>query len=214
MSKLQIDNPFFTIMGKLGDLVLLNLVWLVCCLPVVTIGASTTALLGVARKMAADEDYMVFHDFFHALRNGWKDSTAAWLILLAAGVVSLADLLIGSQTSGAMGGVFVVIGVALCVVWLAAAGMSMLLLARYHYTARQAVMDGLLLSAANPKVTAALFALVLWMPLLLWKNPEVFFYLLAPWLLIGGALSALCLTALMLPVYRKIEAGLGQETPE
>ena len=37
------------------------------------------------------------------------------------------------------------------------------------------------------------------------KNPEAFFYILPPWLLAGGALSALCLTALMLPVYKKIE---------
>ena len=44
MPKLKIDNPFFRFMGKLGDLVILSVLWLLCCLPVVTIGASTTAL--------------------------------------------------------------------------------------------------------------------------------------------------------------------------
>ncbi len=206
MSRLQIDNPFFTRMGKLGDLVLLNLVWLACCLPVVTIGAATAALFRVTRKMAADEDYRAVPDFLRAFREGWKTATAAWLILLLTGAVSLADLLIGAQTAGTPGGAFLAIGAALCVLWLAAAGMSLLLLARYRYTARQAIADGLLLSAANPQVTLAVFALAAWMPLLFWKNPEAFFYILPPWLLIGGALSALCLTALMLPVYAKIEA--------
>ena len=205
MAKLQIDNPFFIIMGKLGDLVLLNLVWLVCCLPVSTIGASTAALFRVARKMAADEDDRTFADFFHAFRDGWKTATAVWLILLLSGAVSLADLLIGIRAAGRAGGIFLAIGAALCILWLAAAGMSMLLLARYRYTARQAIADGLLLSAANPRIALATFALALWMPLLLWKNPEAFFYILPPWLLAGGALSALCLTALMLPVYKKIE---------
>ncbi len=114
MAKLQIDNPFFIIMGKLGDLALLNLLWLACCLPVVTIGASTAALFSVARKMAADEDYRTFADFFHAFRDGWKTATAVWLILLLAGAVSLADLLIGIRTSGRAGGIFLAIGAALC----------------------------------------------------------------------------------------------------
>ena len=40
----NINNPFWTFMGKLVDVVVLHFVWLVCSLPVVTFGASTTAL--------------------------------------------------------------------------------------------------------------------------------------------------------------------------
>ena len=46
------------------DLVLLNILWLVCCLPIVTIGASTAALYTVARKMAACEHYTVWSGFW------------------------------------------------------------------------------------------------------------------------------------------------------
>ena len=38
------DNPIWRFMGRLGDMIVLNLLWLVCSIPVVTIGASTTAL--------------------------------------------------------------------------------------------------------------------------------------------------------------------------
>ena len=38
------DNPVWRFIGKLGDLVLLNLLWLICCIPVFTAGAATTAV--------------------------------------------------------------------------------------------------------------------------------------------------------------------------
>ena len=41
MKKTNIDSPFYRTMGKIGDLLFANLLWLVCCLPIVTAGAST-----------------------------------------------------------------------------------------------------------------------------------------------------------------------------
>ena len=41
MKKTNTDAPFFLLMGKIGDLVFANVLWLVCCIPVVTAGAST-----------------------------------------------------------------------------------------------------------------------------------------------------------------------------
>lgn len=76
MPKLNLDNPVFRIMSRLGDLFLLNLLWAVCCLPVITIGASTTALFYTARKMAAGEEYLLWQDFFHSFRLNLRQSTA------------------------------------------------------------------------------------------------------------------------------------------
>ena len=47
----NMDNKFFTFMGKAADLILLNIIFLICCLPVVTIGASVTAMYYVTLKM-------------------------------------------------------------------------------------------------------------------------------------------------------------------
>ena len=48
----NMDNKFFTVMGRVADLIMLNVVFLICCLPIVTIGASLTALHYVTLKMA------------------------------------------------------------------------------------------------------------------------------------------------------------------
>lgn len=50
------DKPLFAVLTKLTYSAYLNILWLVCDLPIVTIGASTTALFYVTLKMAEDRD--------------------------------------------------------------------------------------------------------------------------------------------------------------
>ena len=65
MDKLfNMDNKFFTVMGHVADLMILNIVFLICCLPVVTIGASLTALHYVTLKMARNEESYIVRSFF------------------------------------------------------------------------------------------------------------------------------------------------------
>ena len=52
------------IFGFLGQLIALNLLWIVCSLPVITAGASTTALYYCTLKLHKDGDIRVFHDFY------------------------------------------------------------------------------------------------------------------------------------------------------
>ncbi len=81
------DNPVWRFIGKLGDLILLNILWTICSIPVFTIGATTTALYYVTMKLVRDEDDGVIKGFFHSFRQNFKQATAIWLILLAAGVL-------------------------------------------------------------------------------------------------------------------------------
>lgn len=85
-----IFNPESGIMKSLsyvGDMMVLNLLFLLCSLPVVTIGASSAALCYVAQKMAAENDVGVVKPFFRAFRDNFRKATAEWLILLLAGVL-------------------------------------------------------------------------------------------------------------------------------
>lgn len=73
--------------GFLGQLVGLNLLWMICSLPVVTAGASTTALSYCALKLHKDGDCRVFRDFFRSFRQNIRQSTVIWIgILMAAGI--------------------------------------------------------------------------------------------------------------------------------
>ena len=49
------DNPIWRFIGKFCDVMILNVLWLVCFIPVVTVGAATTAVYYVTLKLVRDE---------------------------------------------------------------------------------------------------------------------------------------------------------------
>ena len=50
------DNVVMRALGKIGDMICLNVMWLICCIPIITIGASTTALYTVMLRMVKNEE--------------------------------------------------------------------------------------------------------------------------------------------------------------
>ena len=65
----NMDNKFFTVMGRVADLIMLNVVFLICCLPIVTIGASLTALHYVTLKMTRNEESYIIRSFFKSFKS-------------------------------------------------------------------------------------------------------------------------------------------------
>ncbi len=88
------DNPVWNFIGKLADMVMLTLLWFVCSLPVVTLGASTAALYEVMLKLTEDREGNIYSSFFRAFRENFRRATLCWLIMLAAGLVLCGDFLI------------------------------------------------------------------------------------------------------------------------
>ena len=79
------DNPVWRFIGKLGDLVLLNLLWLICCIPVFTAGAATTAVYYVTLKLVRGDDGSTIKSFFHSFTQNFKQAPAIRLMILVAG---------------------------------------------------------------------------------------------------------------------------------
>ena len=81
----DVDNAVFRAIDTIGKIFILNLYWVICSLPIFTIGASTTALFYCTLKMAEDRDEGLTRMFFRAFRSNFKAATKLWLILLALG---------------------------------------------------------------------------------------------------------------------------------
>lgn len=92
-SRLNIENPFFEMMGRLGDIMIVNILFLVCSLPVVTTGASLTAMYHTFQEMADGRGTSAFKSFFGAWKKYGKQSLPVWLAMLAAGALLVFDLL-------------------------------------------------------------------------------------------------------------------------
>ena len=85
------DGPVMILITKIAQTAWLNILWLVFSLPVITLGASTTALYTVTLKMVSDEDGDITRSFIDAFRSNFKSSTKVWGILLAFGIVLALD---------------------------------------------------------------------------------------------------------------------------
>ena len=64
MKFLNLDSPLMQGLGKMADLMWLNVLTLICCLPIVTIGASLTAMNYMALKIARNEECYITRGFF------------------------------------------------------------------------------------------------------------------------------------------------------
>ncbi len=93
MAKLfDYNNPIWRFMGKVTDICFLTVLWALFSLPVVTIGASTTALYYVSLKLAKNQEGYIWRTFVGAFKDNFKQSTIIWLIMLAVGAFLGVDL--------------------------------------------------------------------------------------------------------------------------
>lgn len=87
----SMDSRFMHLLGRITDIVILNLCFIISCLPVITAGAGLTALYAVNLRMVRNEESYIFRDFWRAFKENFKQSTVCWLIFLAAGIIFIAD---------------------------------------------------------------------------------------------------------------------------
>lgn len=87
------DSPLIQFMGKTVDMVWLNILTIICCLPIITIGASFTALYTVMQKMQNDEGKLGLC-FFKAFRSNFKQATVIWLMQFLLLTISFSGSLV------------------------------------------------------------------------------------------------------------------------
>jgi len=85
------ESKFSQLLLKLCYACYLNLLWFVCSIPIVTIGASTTALYYAALKVVRDEESHVAAAFFRSFRENFRQATVLWLVLLGVGLFLAGD---------------------------------------------------------------------------------------------------------------------------
>ncbi|WP_058486630.1 YesL family protein [Defluviitalea phaphyphila] len=78
----DLDGPFNRIGTLIFDLIALNIIWFIFSIPIITIGASTTALFYATGKKVRKEDGYIFRDFWKSFKMNFKQSTIIWIIML------------------------------------------------------------------------------------------------------------------------------------
>ena len=77
------DNGFMRTMSKLYDIIFLSVLWIVFSLPIVTVGASTTALYYTTVKVIRHERDYIWQSFWNAFKDNFISATIFWFMLMA-----------------------------------------------------------------------------------------------------------------------------------
>ena len=96
------DSPIMQGLIKISDMVVLNFLCILCCIPIITIGAAVTALYDAMGRMMRDEGG-IYKAYFKALKSNFKQATAQWLILLFTGALLAMCLYFYQNIPGGMG---------------------------------------------------------------------------------------------------------------
>ena len=106
MNIFSYDSKFSQLFLKLSYACWLNMMWMICSLPIITIGASTTALYSVTLKIADEKESNITKQFITAFRSNFKQATRMWLLLLLAGILIGGDFYVvlhmRSMSSGSL----------------------------------------------------------------------------------------------------------------
>ena len=195
------ENSVLNFFGKVLDCVWLNILWLLCCLPVVTIGPATAALYYCTLKLAEDRKCSLTQDFFHSFRQNLKEGSLLTLLFLGLGACLFIDgrFFFHMRYNGPL----YVAGFCIFVFLLAIYVLDLIyvfpLLSRFDNTPKNMIR--------NAFVIAVRFLIVSF--LMIAVDAVVIFVTVrffAPLLLIGGGLAALINSYLLKTVFAYVEA--------
>ena len=199
------DSPIMSFLARVADLVILNVLWLLCCLPVVTAGASTTAMYHVARHLQEESTSSVTRDFFRSFKSDFRQATPVYLLLLipTAAVVMNAWIL-SAQSSD-------VVPVYVRAIWMVSALMLTFVvsfvypvMAYFDDTVWKTLRTAAVLAVAKLPRTVLISAITLLPIIMLFVSLPFFLRSSIFWLLIGSSLTAYLNMLILRPVFKKI----------
>ncbi len=167
------DNAFNRVMTRVFDLCLLNVLTLVFCVPVVTAGASLTAMYAVMMKMAANEEGPIIKSFWKEFRQNLKGSFGGWLALLALMLLLVVDLALWAQNEVEYRSLFYGLTAALLLFLSAVADWYFALRAKFEETSVSGIKNGLKFALVYFPATILMGGYTLGLIVLLYYIPDL-----------------------------------------
>lgn len=146
---LDLDSPVMRFLSRMGDLMILNILMLICCIPVITVGAAHTAMHYVLLKMVRDREGYLIRGFFKSFVLNFKQATLIWLLMLLVIAVYVGDILIFNYSGLVFPKVVVVAVLAIAILLLMIAVYIFPLQARFENTILNTLKNALMLALVN-----------------------------------------------------------------
>lgn len=210
MGILEEGSLFMRFLNRLADLLILNLLTLLMCLPVITAGASITAMHYILLKMVRGEEGYIVRPFFKSFKRNFLQATVLWVMFMVLWAMLVTSFLLVAQGGGTYPAWLQVSILITGVILLVVMFYTFALLARYDNTVLQTLFNGFSLTFGQPLRSLEIL-IVLMVPLFVGLRT-----LLPLFILFGLSVPGYACAMIYDPVFRRIEKQMGipEEKPE
>ena len=199
--KFNTESPVFQFLGTLFDFVILNVIFLITCIPVVTIGPAISALYTVTLREVRNEQGYIIRPYFTAFKENFKHSFLLSLLYTIVGAVLLYNLAFWAQMKTAFGTIFLFI-IAICtLLYIISLLYVFALSARFDNTIKRTVKNSLLIALASPAQTLMILLITVIGFALAYVSPMFRVFLV----IFGFAFLAYCASFPLTKVFSKYE---------
>lgn len=198
------NSPLWRAMSKIADLIWLNILFVVCSIPVFTIGAALSAMYSVTFKLVINEEGSISRDFFNAFRENFRQATVLWLIMLGVGLFLVADVFMAVHLPGLIRDAAHVLLAIIGILYLLTFSYLFPLQSRFANPVKRTMMNALLISTRHLLPTSiAVSALTAVPAVVVWFWPHLILEFLPIVVLILFAAIAFFVSKILRPVFQK-----------
>ena len=201
-----LDSPIVQFMEHVADFFILNLLTLLCCIPLITVGAALTAHSKVMQNIVMDEEQPVMKAYFQAFIGNFKQATVFWLAALVMIVLCAVDVLL-IRVYFHEGWVEIVDWV-LVILGIMALGVlcyAFPMIARYENSLKEHLRNSVVLAIGALPRTLLLVLLAAFPVILAVMSLELFFNTLFIWFTCGISIVLFLQALILRPVFRRLE---------
>lgn len=184
------DNFLHRFFLSAGGFIGLNLLWIITSLPVVTAGASTTALYYCTLKLHKDKDISIWKCFWKSFRGNFIQATAVWLCLAAAGICVWFEKRAVVSMPGAMAAVFTYVVWGIALLLLVTAMYVFPTIASFENKTGRLVVFSLCFAARKPVYTLCMAVLTCLPMYFTMVDAQLFPIYFFVWIMCGFSLTA------------------------
>lgn len=197
----DMESPFMRFLNRVADLMILNLLMIVCCIPVITIGAAFTGMHYVLIKMVRGEEGYLLKGFFKSFIRNFKQATILWLLMLIVLAVYVGDFMIFSYSGLKFPTPLVIAVLAIAVFIMMVAMYIFPLLARFDNTVKNTIKNAFFIAVLNlPKTIIMVIVGIIPVAILyFWSYGAIFV------MMFGISLPAYIAACLYSEIFRKFE---------
>lgn len=157
----NMDGGLMSGLGKVFDLMLISIVWLICCIPIFTAGAATTALYYTVVKVVRHDRGYLLKEYFKSFRMNFKSGTLIWIVILVFSIILSLNIMFSKQFGGNLGYILFSIYRTMLVILLSLTVFIFPNLSRFVMGKRQLIKTSLLMSIKHLPTTITVDILVI-----------------------------------------------------